>query len=88
MFSTFNPRPAFGAFYLTSCKVCLHPLSLLVESNADIFSWLLDIVEQDPVPSVRHRLFQMLIDNPPFKHRETSALNNEGLVERLWTLMK
>ncbi|XP_038057385.1 transcription initiation factor TFIID subunit 2-like [Patiria miniata] len=58
-----------------------------VESNADIFSWLLDIVEQDPMPSVRHRLFEMLTANPPFKHRETSALNNESLVERLWTLM-
>ncbi|XP_033645134.1 transcription initiation factor TFIID subunit 2-like isoform X1 [Asterias rubens] len=58
-----------------------------VEANADIFSWLLDIVEQDPMPSVRHRLFQMLIDNPPFKHREESPLNNEALVERMWTLM-
>ncbi|XP_071965911.1 transcription initiation factor TFIID subunit 2-like [Antedon mediterranea] len=55
--------------------------------GADVFSWLLDIVEQDPVPYVRHKVLRMLIKNPPFKHKSTSPLCNEALVERIWALM-
>ncbi|XP_072045257.1 LOW QUALITY PROTEIN: transcription initiation factor TFIID subunit 2-like [Amphiura filiformis] len=58
-----------------------------VETNADILSWLLDIVEQDPVPTVRHTVLHMLIRNPPFKHKEQSALSTDALVERLWTFI-
>ncbi|XP_041483978.1 transcription initiation factor TFIID subunit 2-like [Lytechinus variegatus] len=58
-----------------------------VEASADIFSWLLDIVEQDPVPVIKHKLLRMLIANPPFKYKEQSNLSTEELIERLWAYM-
>ncbi|XP_072170420.1 transcription initiation factor TFIID subunit 2-like [Diadema setosum] len=58
-----------------------------VEASADIFSWLLDTVEQDPVPVIKHKLLRMLIDNPPFRYRDDSKLSTDELVERLWAYM-
>eukprot|EP00057_Strongylocentrotus_purpuratus_P009012 XP_011663486.1 PREDICTED: transcription initiation factor TFIID subunit 2 [Strongylocentrotus purpuratus] len=59
----------------------------VIEASADIFSWLLDIVEQDPVPIIKHKLLRLLIANPPFKYKEQSKLSTEELVERLWAHM-
>ncbi|XP_077993072.1 transcription initiation factor TFIID subunit 2-like [Glandiceps talaboti] len=58
-----------------------------VESNEELLSWLLDIVESDPVPYIRHGVLEMLTINPPFTKKDESLLSNEALVERLWSLM-
>ncbi|XP_030839037.1 transcription initiation factor TFIID subunit 2 [Strongylocentrotus purpuratus] len=80
------------AQYGNFTKVRLAALEALVdyvkvEASADIFSWLLDIVEQDPVPIIKHKLLRLLIANPPFKYKEQSKLSTEELVERLWAHM-
>ncbi|XP_077546800.1 transcription initiation factor TFIID subunit 2-like [Haemaphysalis longicornis] len=58
-----------------------------VDGNADDLSFLLDIVENDPVPRVRLALLLMLTQNPPFSRRDDSPFNTEELAERLWKLM-
>ncbi|CAN8006025.1 unnamed protein product, partial [Ixodes pacificus] len=58
-----------------------------VDGNADDLSFLLDIVENDPVPRVRLALLRMLTQNPPFSRRDDSPFNTEELAERLWKLM-
>ncbi|XP_064486844.1 transcription initiation factor TFIID subunit 2-like isoform X2 [Ornithodoros turicata] len=58
-----------------------------VDGNADDLNFLLDIIENDPIPRVRVSLLRMLTDNPPFKRKDDSIFNTEELVERLWKLM-
>lgn len=60
----------------------------LVQSSEKDLEWILDIVEQDPVPSIRHHVVSCLIEKPPFTKKATnSSMNNSTLVERLWQLM-
>ncbi|CAH0555152.1 unnamed protein product [Brassicogethes aeneus] len=46
---------------------------------------LLDIVENDPDPGVRHKLCRLLIMNPPFKRAHRERLDLSVFVERIWT---
>ncbi|XP_065176434.1 transcription initiation factor TFIID subunit 2-like isoform X2 [Sycon ciliatum] len=57
------------------------------ENSQSELLWLLDLVEKDPNPSVRVRIIRMLILNPPFSRKSSSALNNETVVDRLWHLL-
>ncbi|KAK6179586.1 hypothetical protein SNE40_011910 [Patella caerulea] len=57
------------------------------ESNQIMFDWLLDLVEYDPDPFIRHTVLMMFVDNPPFKKGEYSPMNTTELVDRLWNLM-
>lgn len=41
-----------------------------------------------PLNLYRHYALRQLVLNPPFRRMETSALHTEGLVERLWKMMK
>ena len=59
-----------------------------VEGNANDLDHLLNIVEQDPVPLIRHKLLRMLVDNPPFEKNRNHKNDTQSLVERLWKLMK
>ena len=63
-------------------------MSISVESNAEMLWWLLDLVENDAEPYVRHRVLEMMIDCPPFRRKEESNLNTHSLVHRLWAMMK
>ncbi|XP_078698884.1 transcription initiation factor TFIID subunit 2-like [Branchiostoma floridae x Branchiostoma belcheri] len=58
-----------------------------VDQDEEVLGWLLDYVENDPIPYVRHKLLQLLLKNPPFTPKEDSKLNKESLVERLWTTL-
>lgn len=49
---------------------------------------LLDLLESDPDPAIRHELAQLLIDNPPFERGQRHKLDREELVERIWNNMK
>ncbi|CAG9763929.1 unnamed protein product [Ceutorhynchus assimilis] len=46
---------------------------------------ILDLIENDPDPGLKHKLTQLLIKNPPFKRAHRSKLDTPELVERLWT---
>ena len=59
-----------------------------VEGSENDLDHLLTIIEEDPVPFVRHRLLRMLVDNPPFDKNKGHRNDSHDLVERLWKLMK
>lgn len=60
---------------------------LQVEQGQAELDFLLDVVETDPVPTVRLAVVGMLVARPPFIRRSDSQLNTVQLVERLWSLM-
>lgn len=59
-----------------------------VDSRVADWEFLLDLVENDPEPRVRHKLLQMLAKNPPFERARGSRLDTVPVMERLWKLMK
>uniref|UniRef100_A0A4W3I5N5 Transcription initiation factor TFIID subunit 2 n=1 Tax=Callorhinchus milii TaxID=7868 RepID=A0A4W3I5N5_CALMI len=58
-----------------------------VDRSTDELQWLLDLVQNDPVPYIRHKVLSMLNKNPPFTKSAESPLCNEALVDQLWKLM-
>lgn len=48
---------------------------------------LLDLIETDPDPMVKHKLLRLLSDNPPFERAHQHRLDRPHLVERLWMNM-
>ncbi|ELT93532.1 hypothetical protein CAPTEDRAFT_221667 [Capitella teleta] len=58
-----------------------------VEGSFEIWQWLLEVIEEDPEPYIRHCLIQMICKNPPFQRKEDSSLSTPALVEKLWKLM-
>lgn len=48
---------------------------------------LLELLETDPDPMLKHRLLRLLIDNPPFERAHQHRLDRPHLVERLWMMM-
>ncbi|KAJ8890499.1 hypothetical protein PR048_010008 [Dryococelus australis] len=50
--------------------------------------FLLDLVDSDPDPSVRHGLVRLLVENPPFERAHRHKLDQDALVHRLWNLIK
>ncbi|CAL1530604.1 unnamed protein product [Lymnaea stagnalis] len=49
--------------------------------------WVLDYIEKEQDPYLKHHTVTCLTQNPPFRRSERSALNIEPLVERLWDMM-
>ncbi|KAJ7405005.1 TATA-box binding protein associated factor 2 [Willisornis vidua] len=58
-----------------------------VDRSYEELQWLLDMVQSDPVPYIRHKILDMLTKNPPFTKNMESPLCNEALVDQLWKLM-
>lgn len=59
-----------------------------VEQRKEDLDFLLDIIEHDPVPKVKHLTIRLMIENPPITKKDAhSPLNTEDIVERLWRLM-
>ncbi|XP_015685372.1 transcription initiation factor TFIID subunit 2-like, partial [Protobothrops mucrosquamatus] len=58
-----------------------------VDRSYEELQWLLTMVQNDPVPYVRHKILNMLTKNPPFTKNMESPLCNEALVDQLWKLM-
>lgn len=48
---------------------------------------LLEMLETDPDPMLKHKLLRLLIDNPPFERAHQHRLDRPHLVERLWMNM-
>jgi len=68
----------------------LEALVEVVKADSRMTDWefLLDIVENDPEPRVRHELLTLLASNPPFERGRGSRLDTIPVMERLWKLMK
>lgn len=86
--SLFREYAAYGMFI----DVRLAALEALVDfTSADgrdeDLNFLLDIIENDPVPAVRYQVLRMLTEKPPFLGTDSNPLNTEELVDRLWKLM-
>lgn len=47
--------------------------------------YVLDILENDPDPGLKHSLAKLLINAPPFKKAHRGKIDIPDLVERLWT---
>lgn len=86
--SVFRSYAAYGQFI----DVRIAALEALVDFTRvdgrwDDLVFLLDLIENDPDPQVRHRLVRLLIENPPFDRAHKHRLDKVELVERLWSLM-
>ncbi|KAF7989013.1 hypothetical protein HCN44_007323 [Aphidius gifuensis] len=58
-----------------------------VDGKQDDLDFLLDMIDMDPHPGVRHKLVRLMVDNPPFERARNHHLDTPELVERIWTLM-
>lgn len=58
------------------------------DGDADDLRHVLDLVEADPDPGLRHQLAQMLVRQPPFQRAHRSKLDEPQLAERLWGNIK
>lgn len=86
--SLFRSYAAYGQFI----DVRLAALEALVDFTRVDGRWedllfLLDIIENDPEPFLRHQLVRMLVENPPFDRAHRHRLDKEELVEKLWGMM-
>ncbi|GFU31093.1 transcription initiation factor TFIID subunit 2 [Nephila pilipes] len=86
--SLFREYAAYGMSY----DVRLAALEALVDfTSADgreeDLNFLLDIVENDPVPAIQYQVLRMLTEKPPFTGSDSNPLNTEELVDKLWKLM-
>ncbi|XP_015908116.2 transcription initiation factor TFIID subunit 2 [Parasteatoda tepidariorum] len=86
--SLFREYAAYGMFI----DVRLAALEALVDfTSADgkeeDLNFLLDIVENDPVPAIQYEVLRMLNEKPPFINNDSNPLNSEDLAERLWRFM-
>lgn len=59
-----------------------------VDGRWEDLQHLMDLLETDLDPMVRHALARLLIDNPPFERAHRHKLDREELVERIWGSMK
>lgn len=50
--------------------------------------YILDLIENDPDPGLRHKLARMLILNPPFERAHRHRLDVPELVKRIWVNIK
>ncbi|CAM6031463.1 unnamed protein product, partial [Sphagnum compactum] len=57
------------------------------EIRKEDLDFLLDLVENEPIPSIRLFILKKLVKNPPFTKNQQNLLNTEDLVDRLWRLM-
>jgi len=58
-----------------------------LEGKYDDLGFLLDLIERDPVPSIRHKCVRLLIKTPPFEKGRHHRNDSYKLVERLWNLI-
>ena len=66
---------------------CLADYIRVEGSYKDIFH-ILNMIEKDPVPFVRHRAARLMVSTPPFDRARNHRNDKPELVERLWGLMK
>ena len=87
----FKDYSAYGQFIdvrLTALE-CLVDFVNVEGSWADL-THLVDMIETDPVPYIRHKLIRLIVEKPPFERASRGMHPNDKieLVERLWGIMK
>ncbi|CAM1318749.1 TAF2 (predicted), partial [Pycnogonum litorale] len=60
---------------------------LRVDGKTDDMRFLFDLIENDPYPYIKYYILKLLIKMPPFARKETSHLDTEELVDKVWRLM-
>ncbi|KAG5679292.1 hypothetical protein PVAND_008870 [Polypedilum vanderplanki] len=60
---------------------------LKVDGKWDDMIFIIDLLEKDTDPEVRHQLARLIVENPPFERSKGHRLNREELRERIWTSM-
>jgi len=58
-----------------------------LEGRFDDVNYLLDIVQKDPDPGVRHALARLMISNPPFDKGRNHRNDRPELVDRMWKMI-
>lgn len=58
-----------------------------VDGKWEDLEFLLDMIEMDPHPGVRHRLVRLMVENPPFERAHKHRLDRPELVDRIWNLI-
>jgi len=58
-----------------------------LEGRFDDLAYLIDMVEKDPDPGVRHKLARMMVNNPPFDKGRKHRNDKPNLVEILWKVI-
>ncbi|XP_071743330.1 transcription initiation factor TFIID subunit 2 [Lepeophtheirus salmonis] len=86
--SLFRDYATYGQFIdIRICALeCLVDFTSL-EGKSDDIDHLLKIIENDPVPFIRHKLCRLIVDNPFFERAKNHKNDRYQLVERLWSLM-
>nr|CAG4646022.1 EOG090X00M6 [Macrothrix elegans] len=84
----FKSYAQYGQFH----DVRVAALEALVEvvrddSRTEDLEFVLDLIENDPEPRVRHELLLMLAKTPPFERGRGSRLDTIPVCDRLWKLM-
>lgn len=58
-----------------------------VDGKWDDMEYILQLLENDPDPEVRHQLSRLIVENPPFERGKVHRLNREDLRDRIWSNM-
>lgn len=53
----------------------------------DDMEFVIQLLENDSDPEVRHQLSRMIVENPPFERGKNHRLNREDLRDRIWNNM-
>lgn len=88
-----SPTPKILTFHWLISDVRVAALECLVDFVRADGRWndlqdILDILESDPDPGLRHKLAELIIRNPPFRRAHRERLDIPELVERIWTNIK
>lgn len=80
---------AVSGVFIDVRKAALEALVDITKSEVrkEDLDFLLDMVENDAIPSIRLFILRQFVKNPPFLRNQQNPLNTEDLVERLWRLM-
>ncbi|KAF7246909.1 Transcription initiation factor TFIID subunit 2 [Varanus komodoensis] len=87
--AVFKSYAEYGHFVdirIAALEAVIH-FVFIVDRSYEELQWLLNMVQNDPVPYIRHKILNMLTKNPPFTKNMESPLCNEALVDQLWKLM-
>ncbi|CAH1772868.1 unnamed protein product [Owenia fusiformis] len=85
IFKAYTDKGIFKLLRLEAFKAVVDYVH--VEESEKELQELLDVVEYDPDPHIRHSVVRFLIEKPPFARNKKHKLNTEYLVDRLWGLM-
>lgn len=80
---------ALNGVFIDVRKAALKALIDITKSEVrkEDLDFLLDLIENEPIPSIRLFILKEMVKNPPFVRNQHNILNTEDLVDRLWRLI-